>query len=236
MRYRAGHRMGYREVRRVESDDSSVGGTPRWIELVGMAVGAPSAPRWTGGPQFWDGSQVRRGLTCVWGRVPVPREGRLRFEPVEAREKYGAVRPGYDIVGRYRLSCAAVLPSSCRLSSRLIRNCLVGFYVASEYLTGAERLQVGYFKRSRCEAAKSVNIEDDEPSQEVDENFVVESDAPDQGLIPRIVLVREERVASLILNKTTVIVAHHLSTARNADMITAIHGGEIVERGTYINM
>lgn len=36
----------------------------------------------------------------------------------------------------------------------------------------------------------------------------------------------------IMVNRTTVIVAHRLSAVRNADMIAFIHRGKIVEKGT----
>ncbi|KAK3404265.1 hypothetical protein EUGRSUZ_K00570 [Eucalyptus grandis] len=43
----------------------------------------------------------------------------------------------------------------------------------------------------------------------------------------------QEALDRIMANRTTVIVAHRLSTVRNADMIAVIHQGKIVERGTH---
>ncbi|KAI3440972.1 uncharacterized protein J3R85_003013 [Psidium guajava] len=43
----------------------------------------------------------------------------------------------------------------------------------------------------------------------------------------------QEALDRIMANRTTVIVAHRLSTVRNADMISVIHQGKIVERGTH---
>ncbi|CAI9110011.1 OLC1v1009967C1 [Oldenlandia corymbosa var. corymbosa] len=43
----------------------------------------------------------------------------------------------------------------------------------------------------------------------------------------------QEALGRVMVNRTTVVVAHRLSTVRNADMIAVIHGGKIVEKGTH---
>ena len=42
----------------------------------------------------------------------------------------------------------------------------------------------------------------------------------------------QEALDRVMINRTTLIVAHRLSTVRNADTIAAIHRGKIVEQGT----
>ncbi|XP_018452062.1 ABC transporter B family member 11 [Raphanus sativus] len=45
--------------------------------------------------------------------------------------------------------------------------------------------------------------------------------------------VVQEALDRVMVNRTTVIVAHRLSTVRNADMIAVIHRGKMVERGSH---
>lgn len=43
--------------------------------------------------------------------------------------------------------------------------------------------------------------------------------------------VVQEALDRIMVNRTTVIVAHRLTTVRNADMIAVIHRGKLVEKG-----
>lgn len=44
----------------------------------------------------------------------------------------------------------------------------------------------------------------------------------------------QEALDRIMVNRTTVIVAHRLSTVRNADMIAVIHQGKLVEKGKFL--
>lgn len=44
--------------------------------------------------------------------------------------------------------------------------------------------------------------------------------------------VVQEALDKIMINRTTVVVAHRLSTVKNADVIAVIHRGKIVEKGS----
>ena len=43
----------------------------------------------------------------------------------------------------------------------------------------------------------------------------------------------QQAIDNLMKNRTVLVIAHRLSTVRNADCIAVINNGEIVERGTH---
>lgn len=43
----------------------------------------------------------------------------------------------------------------------------------------------------------------------------------------------QQALERLMKDRTTIVIAHRLSTVRNASMICVMHEGEIVERGTH---
>ncbi|RYQ89508.1 hypothetical protein Ahy_B09g096111 isoform C [Arachis hypogaea] len=48
--------------------------------------------------------------------------------------------------------------------------------------------------------------------------------------------VVQEALDRIMVNRTTVVVAHRLSTVRNAEMIAVIHRGKMVEQGTHLEL
>ncbi|HHU01458.1 MAG TPA: ATP-binding cassette domain-containing protein, partial [Bacteroidales bacterium] len=46
-------------------------------------------------------------------------------------------------------------------------------------------------------------------------------------------LLVQQALENLMANRTSIVIAHRLSTVRNADMICVFHEGEIVETGTH---
>ncbi|XP_058103410.1 ABC transporter B family member 9-like [Magnolia sinica] len=46
----------------------------------------------------------------------------------------------------------------------------------------------------------------------------------------------QEALVRIMLNRTTVVIAHRLSTVRNADVIAVVHQGNIVEQGSHLEL
>ncbi|KAH6789705.1 P-glycoprotein 11 [Perilla frutescens var. frutescens] len=46
----------------------------------------------------------------------------------------------------------------------------------------------------------------------------------------------QEALEKIMMNRTTVVVAHRLSTIRNANMIAVLHKGKVVEKGTHFEL
>jgi ATP-binding cassette, subfamily B, bacterial MsbA len=46
----------------------------------------------------------------------------------------------------------------------------------------------------------------------------------------------QEALSNVLKNRTSVVIAHRLSTVVNADLICVMHNGEIIERGTHIEL
>src|SRR5207237_10932778 len=46
----------------------------------------------------------------------------------------------------------------------------------------------------------------------------------------------QRAIANLIRNRTTIVIAHRLSTVRRADAIVVIEGGRIIEQGTHAEL
>jgi ATP-binding cassette subfamily B protein len=49
-------------------------------------------------------------------------------------------------------------------------------------------------------------------------------------------LVIKEALEKVLRDRTAIVIAHRLSTVRNADLIVVIDQGEIVERGTHVEL
>jgi ATP-binding cassette subfamily B (MDR/TAP) protein 1 len=47
--------------------------------------------------------------------------------------------------------------------------------------------------------------------------------------------VVQDALNNIMVNRTTIIVAHRLSTVKNADTISVLHRGQLVEQGTCIS-
>jgi ATP-binding cassette, subfamily B, bacterial MsbA len=216
--------FGYaNEERTVLQDVSLSVPVGNMVALVGESGGGKSTltklvPRFhdpTSGGVFWDGIDLRDARVASLRRhiALVTQETILFNDTVRYNITYG--RP--DATDEEIHDAARTA-----LAHDFINELPNGY----DTIIGERGIFLSGGQRQRLAIARAVLI--DAPVLILDEATSA-LDAESEQLVQR-------AIANLIRDRTTIVIAHRLSTVRRADMIVVMEGGQIIERGTHAEL
>lgn len=211
------------ERRAVLSDVSLTVPAGSMVALVGESGGGKSTltkllPRFhdpTSGAVFWDGTDLRDARVASLRRqlALVTQETVLFNDTVRYNISYGRPEATNE-----QLEDAA----RTALAHDFIMELPEGYDTA----IGERGIFLSGGQRQRLAIARAVLI--DAPVLILDEATSA-LDAESEQLVQR-------AIANLIRNRTTIVIAHRLSTVRRADMIVVMERGQIIERGRHADL
>lgn len=193
------------------------------VALVGESGGGKSTltkllPRFhdpTSGGVFWDGIDLRDAVVASLRRhiALVTQETILFNDTVRYNITYG--RPDATEEEIYHAARTA-----------LAHDFIIELPNGYDTIIGERGIFLSGGQRQRLAIARAVLI--DAPVLVLDEATSA-LDAESEQLVQR-------AIANLIRDRTTIVIAHRLSTVRRADMIVVMEGGQIIERGTHAEL
>ncbi|KAJ8445541.1 hypothetical protein Cgig2_012429 [Carnegiea gigantea] len=129
---------------------------------------------------------------------------------------------GKDDATIEEIRAAAELANAAKFIDKLPKKCLTP-YQGLDTLVGEHGTQLSGGQKQRVAIARAI-LKD--PRILLLDEATSALDAESERIV-------QDALDRIMVNRTTVIVAHRLSTVRNADMIAVIHQGKVVEKGPH---
>ena len=195
----------------------------KMIALVGESGGGKSTltklfPRFhdpTSGELYWDGINLREArLASLRAQIALVTQETVLFnDTVRYNISYG--RPG---------ATTQQIEDAARTA--LAHDFIVGLPEGYETIIGERGVFLSGGQRQRLAIARAILVD---ASVLILDEATSALDAESEQLVQR-------ALANLIQNRTTIVIAHRLSTVRRADTIVVMEAGQIIEQGTHAEL